>query len=461
LGHALALVEMIGQHVRMPDVHFVQLWNTRWVMNNYKDPPEIYDALSRTGAYFPIGRANAIWGQYLLDRLVSSTDTPMIRSFASVSEDLSKANVILINKDTSARDVSVALAGLGSISSVKRYVFSGAGPTDLAPVWTETTSTAYSGSTARFTMEPVSVTVLSVESRNAPPVAVSASPTSGSGSVASLALTWSDANGFDDIASAYALIGASADSRSACYVIYYRSANTVYLLTDDGKTLLGPLTPGRAGTVRNSQCTITGSNISAVGSGNNLTLNVSFTFAAGFTGQKNVYLTAQDTSGTWAAWSQRATWNTDSTTGNRPPTSVSVTPALGAGTTQTFAFTFADPDGVAELTQVYALINDTSNARNSCYLYYVPQSNSLYLMSDNGATSTGPVRPGTAGTLQNSQCVVDSAGSWRSTAGSNLTLNARVTFRPSFAGIRNIYLAAQDITGSFAGLTSRGTWVVR
>jgi hypothetical protein len=73
--------------------------------------------------------------------------------------------------------------------------------------------------------------------------------------------------------------------------------------------LLGPLTPGVAGTVSNSQCTLNAATSSVSGSGNVLTLKVGLTFATAFAGVQQAYMYAIDLSGLeTAGWQDRGTW---------------------------------------------------------------------------------------------------------------------------------------------------------
>ena len=58
------------------------------------------------------------------------------------------------------------------------------------------------------------------------------------------------------------------------------------------------------------------------------------------------------------------------------------------------------------------------------------------------------ITPGAFGTLQNSQCVLDGATSSAVAAGTNLTVNASVSFKPAFIGSKNIYLLATDTKNS-------------
>jgi hypothetical protein len=133
-------------------------------------------------------------------------------------------------------------------------------------------------------------------------------PSSGTGLNANLALTYSDPDGFANLTYTYVLINSSLTSQGACYAIYIRTANLIYLLSDDGQTALGPITPGAAGTVENSQCTVSGPGSSVSGSGNNLTVTLALVFKSAFSGTKNVYMDAQDAASALAGWTNRGTW---------------------------------------------------------------------------------------------------------------------------------------------------------
>jgi hypothetical protein len=71
---------------------------------------------------------------------------------------------------------------------------------------------------------------------------------------------------------------------------------------------MGPVTPGAAMTVQNSQCTLNGAGSSVSSSVNNLTVNVALTFKPAFAGAKNVYLNAVDSGALWSNWQLRGNW---------------------------------------------------------------------------------------------------------------------------------------------------------
>jgi hypothetical protein len=293
---------------------------------------------------------------------------------------------------------------------------------------------------------------------NMPPAPVSVTPSSGSGSSATFAFTYSDPNGAADIASAHALIQNQVNGHSACYVYYAPATNGLYLYTDVWGTLLGPLTPGVAGTIQNSQCSISGAGSSVSSSGNTLTLRFAATFSSAFAGPRNLYGYVADQAGQNSGWHTLGAWSVPG--GNMAPLPVSVTPASGSGTSGTFSFTYSDANGVADLAAVHALIQNQVNGHSACYVVYTPAENKLRLYTDVWGQLLGPVTPGVAGTMQNSQCTISGAGASVSTSANTLTITFPVTFTPGFAGSRNLYGYAVDQTGTASGWYPLGSWTV-
>jgi hypothetical protein len=90
---------------------------------------------------------------------------------------------------------------------------------------------------------------------------------------------------------------------------------------------------------------------------------------------------------------------------------------------------------------------------------YYPKTNLLYLRSDAGSALLSPALvPGGAGTVSNSQCTLNGAGSSFSISGNNLTLNVAVTFSGSFSGSHKVYLYATGFSGQSSGFVQKGSW---
>ncbi|MCP5115875.1 MAG: hypothetical protein GY953_34035, partial [bacterium] len=174
-----------------------------------------------------------------------------------------------------------------------------------------------------------------------------------------------------------------------------------------------------------------------------------------FTGLKNIFMYAADTSGLNSGWQQRGTWTPEDTSA---PIPVSVTPSAGSGSSQTFSFSFSDGDGYEQMGWSYVLFNDGVLQANGCYMQYLQAANTIWLRSDAGSAWTGPLALGAPGTLQNSQCIVDGEASSATGAGSTLTLDLSLSFKPAFTGLKNIFMYAADTSGLNSGWQQRGTW---
>jgi len=289
---------------------------------------------------------------------------------------------------------------------------------------------------------------------------ISVTPNSGSGATQKYTYVVSDQKGASDLAQVFMDISASVGgSANSCYTRYDVASNSLYLLNDSGGAYLGPITPGGTLILTNSQCTLSAPGSSVSLSGNTLTANIALTFTPAFVGSRGLYVSANSATVN-TGWQTLGSWTVTS------PSSlinvVSVTPNAGAGTSQTFGYRVSDQNGAADLTQVWMEISTTlSAAANSCYVLYDVGPKTLYLLNDANTAWLGPVTPGTATTLQNSQCVLNAASSSVSLSGFNVTVYTSVTFKkPAFSGLKNLYVYANNATVN-TGWRLAGTWTVQ
>jgi len=287
-----------------------------------------------------------------------------------------------------------------------------------------------------------------------PPAPVSVTPSSGSGSSQVFSFVFSSPKGYAALSTILVIVNSTLVSAGECFFLYYPGSNALYLVNDASSGWVGSATLGQSGTLQNSQCSVNSAASSASGSGNNLTLNVALTFQPAYNGAKNIYMDAYD--GTDSGWQQKGTWTVPGATG--PPAPVSVTPNSGSGSSQLFSFVSSSPRGYAALSAVLVVVNTTLASAGECYFLYYPGINALYLANDASSGWAGSVILGQSGTLQNSQCSVNSAASSSSGSGNNLTLIVALTFQPTFGGAKNIYMDAYD--GTDSGWQQKGTWTV-
>ena len=142
-----------------------------------------------------------------------------------------------------------------------------------------------------------------------------------------------------------------------------------------------------------------------------------------------------------------------------PPVNQGVTPNSGGGASQTFGFQFSDASGTTDLTTVSVLFNSTPAVANACSVVYSRAANSLSLLTDAGGPPAASLTPG-SGAQQNTQCVLNGAGSSVSSAGNVLTLNLAISFLPPMAGgPTNIYMQSANLSAA-TGWGLSGSWTV-
>ena len=137
------------------------------------------------------------------------------------------------------------------------------------------------------------------------------------------------------------------------------------------------------------------------------------------------------------------------------PSVLSLTPITSNGTSQSFAVQFSHPSGFASLSVTNVLINSALDGRKACYIAYVQQTNTIYLVNDNGDAG-GPfagslVLNGGSGTAANGQCMITGTGSSAVGSGTALTLTLNIAFTTGFVGGKVIYGAARDVAAGNSG----------
>ncbi len=151
---------------------------------------------------------------------------------------------------------------------------------------------------------------------------------------------------------------------------------------------------------------------------------------------------------------------------NPVPTVGVPTPSAGVGLTQSFTFTFQDPNGASNLTVLNVLINNAIDGRNSCYLAYVPSGTSTGTLlvvndaGDAGGPFAGSLQVPSVGNAGNSQCTVVGTGTSASMSGDTLTLTLVMSFSASYSGNRVVYAAARNLGGHNSGWRAKGVWTV-
>jgi sugar lactone lactonase YvrE len=212
--------------------------------------------------------------------------------------------------------------------------------------------------------------------------------------------------------------------QNTCHGFYDRSSNAVFLY-NDALTNLSSLS--------NSQCAVAA--FSATTAANIVTL--SLTLAKKTTQSANLYLWVTGGTGNGTGWLPVATWNFSNQ--RQPPALVSVNPRATPAVSQTFTIIARDPDGAANLSRIYFLLNPTPTIpQNTCHGFYDRVLNNVYLYSD-GLTNFS--------SLSNSQCSVDAFNA-TITSATDLTLNLTLTKKAFPLANFYVWITDNDANGT-------------
>jgi hypothetical protein len=143
------------------------------------------------------------------------------------------------------------------------------------------------------------------------------------------------------------------------------------------------------------------------------------------------------------------------------PLPAGVTPASGAGLSQTFVVQVSDPGGFRAVNEV-DLIVDTPwvGQSNSCWVQYWVPSKTVYLKSDDNTTWLDASLGASLGP-HNSQCGVDTSKMFATGSGNVLTVQFPVNFETAYGGNKNIFVLAGDAKGSSSGWQTLGIWEIQ
>lgn len=146
----------------------------------------------------------------------------------------------------------------------------------------------------------------------------------------------------------------------------------------------------------------------------------------------------------------------ESNAGNLLPSTDSASPSAGTGS-GVFTFTYSDPNGVSTLQNLNVLINFALDGSNACYFGYNRPGGVILLVPNNGDGSFATFMPvPSAGTLANSQCQINGAGTTVQEVGNSLILTVNLSFQPTFTGRKAIYMAASDTLNANSGWQAMG-----
>ena len=281
--------------------------------------------------------------------------------------------------------------------------------------------------------------------------AISVTPNTGTGVTHAFTLAYSDDAGVAaDLTAAQVRFLPSDGAAGACLVHYRATTNQVRMQDDAGAW--GAYVSFGAGTLANSYCTLNLATSNATPSGNNVSLTLNLTFSTSFGGPKTVAMRATSATGATTGWINRGTWSVGGTV-----KAVSVSPDSGSGATQRFTLAYSDSLGAAADLKSAQVRFGPSNV-GSCTIQYNAITAQVRILDDAGAA--GEWKPFGRGTIANSQCMLALALSSATPSSNKLMLTLRLTFTPSFAGLKIIYMRANSNYGSTSGWVTRGMFTV-
>jgi len=315
---------------------------------------------------------------------------------------------------------------------------------------TDTVTASISGTSGSVTVAAVVAT---------PPSPVAVTPATGFVSGQTLGFAFSDPRGTQDLGILNVLISNFLDGRNACYVAWDMPHNVLYLVADDGGTLLN--VPA-SGTASNSQCTIGVAVVPIASAVNTVNLGLSITFKSAFGGNKVIYMAARDVSQNNSGWQAMGVVQVPGAAQTTTTSVVGMTNARGSGLGPTqYTFSFSDTKGVQDLGVQDILIDNFINGNQACYVAYSRPLNVLYLVNDAGTALSAGMSLASAGSVSNSQCTVSWGANPVATTGNNLSLTLTIQFTAAFTGNRVFYLATRDVNeANSTDWQAMGTWTV-
>src|SRR3989338_11628397 len=293
---------------------------------------------------------------------------------------------------------------------------------------------------------------------NSPPSVGAITPSSGTSKpdeAVSFTTTYSDQDGWQNISYGYLLVNTSSVAKSKCFYGYYNQNNNKLYLRNDANTgwSVG-YAPGSNNIIENNYVKLDCSQTTVSGSGTTLTINWKVTFKPTFTGAKKTYLYVRDDAGTYSGWKQKGTWLI-----NTPPEANSITPSSGSSKPDeavSFTTTYSDLDGWQNIQHTRLLINSYLNNAKCFNGYYNQNSNKLLLRNDANTGWLGGYTPGSSQTIENSYVKLDCSQTTVSGSGTTLTINWKITFKPTFTCVKKTYLYVRDDAGTYSGWKQKG-----
>jgi hypothetical protein len=298
----------------------------------------------------------------------------------------------------------------------------------------------------------MSAGVWNVTGNAAPTVAAPTplSPSSAPGVAQAISVTYSDADGWENLSDVYLRV--NADLPWMLDAVYNVPSNRLYLRNSTTGALVGGFAPGSANVISNASGSLNCAAVTVTRSGNELTVNWNLTAGGYLAGPNRLFVRARDAAGGDSGYREfaGASWTV---TGNTAPVNVGLSPSAGGGTATTAAGTFRtlvatyeDGNGGANFQFVYLSVNANDPARK-LQAVYDRQFNRLYLLADDGVTQLGGFAPGSNHVISNSRGSLNCAATSVSFSGNRMTVGWSLSATALLGGSNTLWLRAHDRGG--------------
>jgi len=237
-------------------------------------------------------------------------------------------------------------------------------------------------------------------------------------------------------------------AQGTCLIEYNRISNGIRLINDAGNDWLGGTSGIPVGTrgaaLANAYCTVDVSSATVNVQTTTLSYTVPVTFNRGTLPVRlGTFLQAQDLTGKWTGMTQFGSQTVNVALAVKP--GVQIGGVAGGPSLITVQLR---PDITGPLTQVHIRVASSIVGSPACHIVYFNDANTLNMVNDAETALVSPVNitPGTAGTLANSRCSINTANVTRTTnAGDVSVAFGQITYNgANFSGAKKVYVAAFD-----------------
>lgn len=278
-----------------------------------------------------------------------------------------------------------------------------------------------------------------------PPVITQFSPTSARGETA-FSATINDPDA--DLATVHLQIGSEIDGTRGCHVGYHLSTRQLFVRRDDGSWALA--TVGSTAPLTNGRCSIDMASFRVPSPGPTTVVTIPIKFASQFTGKKNVYVIADDSTGLRHGWVTVGNWTP---AGTQPPILDGVITERSLGGAFTFMVKAGDPDGPEDLGKVHLLIGRDITLEATCHVGYDYLNRQVFLRADTGDWLFANV--GSSTSLSNGRCTLQTSLFGAPEAFGHPTFT--IAFKSLMPSTNNIYAIADDRSNNRVGWLKMGT----